>query len=106
MSHNFPKFAFKSLFQLSEVGSDGFVEAEGQALKTFTKDNAIISLTGSNPMHEEGMASIAQKGKQEKHFFLASVFSCTMFMFICVLFFVCVIGCQVRHSLIKQLTAE
>lgn len=48
--------------QLAEVGSDGFVVAEGEALRSFSADNAVVSLTGSNPMHEEGMAHVAQQG--------------------------------------------
>ena len=41
--------------QLSEVGSDGFVEAEGQALLQFNTSGSIVSLTGSNPLHKEAM---------------------------------------------------
>ncbi|KAL4225963.1 Threonine synthase-like 1 [Mactra antiquata] len=48
--------------KLSEVGSDGFVNAEGEALLAFNAENSVISLTGSNPMHSDGMAHIAKTG--------------------------------------------
>lgn len=41
--------------KLSQVGSDGFVEAEGQALLQFFPNNAVVSLSGSNPMHATAM---------------------------------------------------
>lgn len=37
------------------MGSDGFVEAEGQALLQFFPNNAVVSLSGSNPMHAAAM---------------------------------------------------
>lgn len=37
------------------MGSDGFVEAEGQALLQFFPNNAVVSLSGSNPMHATAM---------------------------------------------------
>lgn len=44
------------------MGSEGFVEAEGQALTAFQAENSVISLTGSNPMHDAGMSHIASTG--------------------------------------------
>ncbi|XP_060598468.1 threonine synthase-like 1 [Ruditapes philippinarum] len=48
--------------KLDEVGSDRFVEAEGQALSAFHTENHVVSLTGSNPMHDAGMSHIASTG--------------------------------------------
>ncbi|PFX21328.1 Threonine synthase-like 1 [Stylophora pistillata] len=41
--------------KLSQVGSDGFVEVEGQALLQFFPSKAVVSLSGSNPMHTAAM---------------------------------------------------
>lgn len=45
-----------------QVGSDFFVEAEGRALLQFSSDNAVVSLSGSNPMHEEAMDHVKSLG--------------------------------------------
>lgn len=47
---------------MSEVGSDGFVEAEGRALLQFSSSNAVVSLSGSNPMHSEAMDHVRSLG--------------------------------------------
>ncbi|KAH3820725.1 threonine synthase-like 1 [Dreissena polymorpha] len=49
--------------KLSEVGSEGFVAAEGEALKAFCPQGSVISLTGSNPMHAEAMEHISKTGR-------------------------------------------
>lgn len=38
------------------------MEAEGQAVLQFSSDNAIVSLSGSNPMHKEAMEHIKSLG--------------------------------------------
>lgn len=38
------------------------MEAEGQALLQFSADGAVVSLSGSNPMHKEGMAHAQSLG--------------------------------------------
>ena len=38
------------------------MEAEGHALLQFSSNNAVISLTGSNPMHKEAMDHIKSLG--------------------------------------------
>ncbi|KAL9960383.1 hypothetical protein ACROYT_G033834 [Oculina patagonica] len=48
--------------KLSQVGSDGFVEVEGQALLQFCPTDAVISLSGSNPMHKEAMDHVKSLG--------------------------------------------
>jgi len=48
--------------KLSQVGSDLFVEAEGCALLQFSSDNAVVSLSGSNPMHKEAMDHVKSLG--------------------------------------------
>ncbi|XP_072181603.1 threonine synthase-like 1 [Diadema setosum] len=49
--------------KLSEVGGERFVEAEGKALLGFQPpSDAVITLSGSNPMHAASMAHIAQSG--------------------------------------------
>lgn len=48
--------------KLLQVGSDFFVEAEGRALLQFSSDNAVVSLSGSNPMHEEAMDHVKSLG--------------------------------------------
>ena len=37
--------------QLTQLGSEQFVEAENDVFQTFTPTNSLISLSGSNPMH-------------------------------------------------------
>ena len=53
---------FPLYFQLSLVGSDNFVQEEGEALLNFNAKNCIVSLTGSNPLHPEGMGHISKSG--------------------------------------------
>ena len=48
--------------QLSQVGSDGFVDAEGQALLQYSTNDAVISLSGSNPMHKKAMEHVKSLG--------------------------------------------
>ncbi|XP_052781075.1 threonine synthase-like 1 [Mya arenaria] len=48
--------------KLDEVGSDGFVSAEGDALAALSVYGSVVSLTGSNPMHDGGMSNIAKSG--------------------------------------------
>lgn len=48
--------------KLSQVGSHGFIDVEGQTLLQFRTSNAIISLSGSNPMHEEAMEHVKTLG--------------------------------------------
>ena len=38
------------------------MEAEGHAVLQFSSDNAIVSLSGSNPMHKEAMEHIKSLG--------------------------------------------
>lgn len=45
-----------------DVGSDGFIEAEGQALLQLSCNNSVISLSGSNPMHQLAMSHISTLG--------------------------------------------
>lgn len=49
-------------FQLKEKGSKYFIEEEGKALMTVKAENSIISLTGSNPLHDDAMQYIANTG--------------------------------------------
>lgn len=53
---------FHITFQLKEKGSKHFIEEEGKALMTVKAENSIISLTGSNPLHDEAMRYIANTG--------------------------------------------
>ncbi|XP_067025308.1 threonine synthase-like 1 isoform X2 [Acropora muricata] len=48
--------------KLSEVGSHGFVDAEGQAVMQFSTSDSVISLSGSNLMHREAMNHIKSLG--------------------------------------------
>jgi len=49
--------------QLSELGDDGFIAAEGEALLQMTMpDNCIISLSGSNPLHRDAMKLVRSSG--------------------------------------------
>ncbi|KAJ8301244.1 hypothetical protein KUTeg_020231 [Tegillarca granosa] len=48
--------------KLAEVGSDRFIEEEGKALLEFNAQNSVVSLTGSNPMHEESMSYVSKSG--------------------------------------------
>lgn len=47
---------------MSQVGSEGFVDAEGQALMQYITNDAVISLSGSNPMHKEAMEHVKSLG--------------------------------------------
>jgi threonine synthase len=47
---------------LKELGDDGFVQAEGNALLQLKKKNSIVSLTGSNPLHEASMRFVRKSG--------------------------------------------
>ena len=48
--------------QLSEVGSERFVEEEGKALLHFERQGHVVSLTGSNPMYPAAMDHISKTG--------------------------------------------
>ncbi|XP_078677756.1 threonine synthase-like 1 [Branchiostoma floridae x Branchiostoma belcheri] len=48
--------------QLSRLGPEGFLQAEGEAVLNFTADNCVISLSGSNPMHQSAMEHIRTLG--------------------------------------------
>ncbi|XP_031566316.1 threonine synthase-like 1 [Actinia tenebrosa] len=48
--------------KLTEVGSDRFIEAEGQALLQLCCNDAVISLSGSNPMHKSAMKHVQSLG--------------------------------------------
>ncbi|XP_066285764.1 threonine synthase-like 1 [Branchiostoma lanceolatum] len=48
--------------QLSRLGPEGFLQAEGEAVMNFTSDNCVISLSGSNPMHHRAMEHISTLG--------------------------------------------
>ncbi|XP_045165481.2 threonine synthase-like 1 [Mercenaria mercenaria] len=60
--HLEPHWGMPVAQKLDEVGSDGFVEAEGQALTALRADNCVVSLTGSNPMHDAGMSHVTRTG--------------------------------------------
>ena len=48
--------------KLAELGDEGFLEAEAQATLSIQKENTVISLTGSNPLHEAAMNQIRTQG--------------------------------------------
>eukprot|EP00058_Branchiostoma_floridae_P021190 XP_002606680.1 hypothetical protein BRAFLDRAFT_209525 [Branchiostoma floridae] len=48
--------------QLSRLGPDSFLQAEGEALLNFTAEDCVISLSGSNPMHQRAMEHITTLG--------------------------------------------
>ena len=50
------------ILKLKEVGSKGFVEAEGLALLHLQTHNSVISLSGSNPMYKDAMDHIRSLG--------------------------------------------
>ena len=50
------------VFQLSEVGDFGFIEAEGQASLQLNASGSVISLTGSNPLHQQAMNHFSNSG--------------------------------------------
>ena len=39
------------------------MQAEGEALAALDVRGSIISLTGSNPMHDQGMTHVARSGR-------------------------------------------
>ncbi|XP_062608872.1 threonine synthase-like 1 [Saccostrea cucullata] len=57
-----PMWGKKISEKLKEKGSKAFIEEEGKALMTVKAENSIISLTGSNPLHDEAMRYIANTG--------------------------------------------
>ncbi|XP_052676729.1 threonine synthase-like 1 isoform X3 [Crassostrea angulata] len=57
-----PMWGVKISEKLKEKGSKHFIEEEGKALMTVKAENSIISLTGSNPLHDEAMRYIANTG--------------------------------------------
>ncbi|XP_065150705.2 threonine synthase-like 1 [Paramisgurnus dabryanus] len=48
--------------KLSEVGGDRFIEEEGKAVCRFTATGSVISLTGSNPLHQDSMQHLKRSG--------------------------------------------
>ncbi|GFO43922.1 threonine synthase-like 1 [Plakobranchus ocellatus] len=48
--------------KLRQIGDYRFLEEEGRALITLEADDSIISLSGSNPLHEDSMARVAETG--------------------------------------------
>nr|XP_055038074.1 threonine synthase-like 1 [Misgurnus anguillicaudatus]XP_055038075.1 threonine synthase-like 1 [Misgurnus anguillicaudatus] len=48
--------------KLSEVGGDRFIEEEGKAVCGFTATGSVISLTGSNPLHQDSMQHLKRSG--------------------------------------------
>ena len=48
--------------KLAELGDEGFVEAEAEATMSINKQNTIISLSGSNPLHDKAMNHIRSQG--------------------------------------------
>ncbi|XP_064188568.1 threonine synthase-like 1 [Anguilla rostrata] len=48
--------------KLSEVGSERFLEEEGEALSDFSTVGSVVSLTGSNPLHSGTMQRLKSSG--------------------------------------------
>ncbi|XP_035272155.1 threonine synthase-like 1 [Anguilla anguilla] len=48
--------------KLSEVGSERFLEEEGEALSDFSAVGSVVSLTGSNPLHSGTMQRLKSSG--------------------------------------------
>ncbi|XP_074049127.1 threonine synthase-like 1 isoform X2 [Macrotis lagotis] len=48
--------------KLKDVGNEQFLEEEGKALLNFNASGAVISLSGSNPMHEATMQHLKKNG--------------------------------------------
>ncbi|XP_023132167.2 threonine synthase-like 1 [Amphiprion ocellaris] len=48
--------------KLAAVGGKRFLEEEGQALCNFSASGCVVSLTGSNPLHDEAMQHVKQGG--------------------------------------------
>ena len=49
--------------KLQEVGTEKFLELEGQAVSELYAENSIIALSGSNPLHSKGMQHLCTLGK-------------------------------------------
>ena len=47
---------------LREVGDDAFVQREGEALMAHKVTNAVLSLSGSNPLHPSSLEHVAKDG--------------------------------------------
>ncbi|TKS87462.1 Threonine synthase-like 1 [Collichthys lucidus] len=48
--------------KLVEVGGERFLEEEGQALCNFSSTGCVVSLTGSNPLHDAAMQHVKESG--------------------------------------------
>ncbi|KAM9839519.1 threonine synthase-like 1 [Aulostomus maculatus] len=48
--------------KLAAVGGERFLEEEGQALCNFSASGCVVSLTGSNPLHNEAMQHVTHTG--------------------------------------------
>ncbi|XP_045391038.1 threonine synthase-like 1 [Lemur catta] len=48
--------------KLQDVGNEQFLEEEGKAVLNFSASGSVISLTGSNPMHDASMWHLKQNG--------------------------------------------
>ncbi|XP_023590789.1 threonine synthase-like 1 isoform X2 [Trichechus manatus latirostris] len=48
--------------KLQEVGNEQFLEEEGKAVLNFSASGSVISLTGSNPMHDASMWHLKKNG--------------------------------------------
>ncbi|XP_004716168.3 threonine synthase-like 1 isoform X1 [Echinops telfairi] len=48
--------------KLQDVGNEQFLEEEGKAVLNFSASGSVISLTGSNPMHEASMWHLKKNG--------------------------------------------
>ncbi|XP_022049593.2 threonine synthase-like 1 [Acanthochromis polyacanthus] len=48
--------------KLAAMGGKRFLEEEGQALCNFSASGCVVSLTGSNPLHDEAMQHVKQDG--------------------------------------------
>uniref|UniRef100_A0A0B6ZH84 Threonine synthase N-terminal domain-containing protein n=1 Tax=Arion vulgaris TaxID=1028688 RepID=A0A0B6ZH84_9EUPU len=61
-NHLEPTWGMSVAAKLKQVGPKRFVEEEGRALLDLNIQNSVISLSGSNPLHSDSMAKIAQSG--------------------------------------------
>ena len=57
-----PRWKCSVASKLAELGDAGFLEAEGQELLAMNLDNHIVSLTGSNPLHQSSMEHLSRRG--------------------------------------------
>ncbi|KAL8165050.1 UNVERIFIED_CONTAM: Threonine synthase-like 1 [Gekko kuhli] len=48
--------------KLKDVGKEQFLEEEGKALLSFSASGSVVSLTGSNPMHDASMQHVKKNG--------------------------------------------